>query len=138
MIEFIEMKKSDNEEILIKLLRSYLAEKKDRYSKYVSDISLACFENKKFIGGITGSIEFESCYIDLLAVDPDYRKRKLGKKLLEKAEISAKSKGCKIIILNTQDFQAKEFYLKQGYTVFGQIENVPFEGTIRYYLKKLI
>ncbi|MGL4336933.1 MAG: GNAT family N-acetyltransferase [Turicibacter sp.] len=138
MIEFIEMSKLENEENLIKILRAYLVEKTDRCSKYTSTISLACFENKKFIGGITGNIEFESCFIDLLAVDVDYRKMKLGAELLEKAEVAAKQKGCKTIVLNTQDFQAKEFYLKQGYIVFGEISDVPFEGTTRFYLKKLI
>ena len=33
------------------------------------------------------------------------------------------------------NFQAKEFYEKNGYSVFAEIENCP-PGTIDYYLKK--
>jgi len=41
------------------------------------------------------------------------------------------------IILDTFDFQAKDFYTKQGYEVFGILDNCP-EGHKRYYMKKNI
>ena len=62
-------------------------------------------------------------------------KKKLGSLLLEEVENDAKSKGAKLIHLDTFDFQAKEFYEKQGYIVFGILENCP-EKHYRYYLKK--
>ena len=40
--------------------------------------------------------------------------KKLGSLLLEEVENDAKSKGAKLIHLDTFDFQAKEFYEKQG------------------------
>ena len=46
-------------------------------------------------------------------------------------------KGAKLIHLDTFDFQAKEFYEKQGYIVFGILENCP-EKHYRYYLKKVL
>lgn len=39
------------------------------------------------------------------------------------------------IIAGIIDFQAKEFYEKQGYEVFGQLDNCPRNHT-RYYVKK--
>ena len=39
--------------------------------------------------------------------------------------------------LKTFDFQAKEFYLKHGYEVFGVLEDCPADHQ-RYYLKKKI
>ena len=56
---------------------------------------------------------------------------------LEEVENDAKSKGAKLIHLDTFDFQAKEFYEKQGYIVFGILENCP-EKHYRYYLKKVL
>ena len=61
--------------------------------------------------------------------------KNLGSLLLEEVENDAKSKGAKLIHLDTFDFQAKEFYEKQGYIVFGILENCP-EKHYRYYLKK--
>ena len=76
-------------------------------------------------------------YVDTLWVDETYRGKGLGAKLLEEVEITAKEKGCYLIHLDTFDFQAKEFYEKQGYEVFGVLDNCPTEHC-RYYLKKNI
>lgn len=74
-------------------------------------------------------------YVDTLWVDETYRGKGLGAKLLEEVEKTAKEKGCYLIHLDTFDFQAKEFYEKQGYEVFGVLDNCPTEHC-RYYLKK--
>ena len=76
-------------------------------------------------------------YIDTLCVDEAYRGKGLGAKLLAEVESAAKEKGCYLIHLDTFDFQAKEFYEKQGYEVFGVLEDCPKEHS-RYYLKKVL
>jgi hypothetical protein len=55
--------------------------------------------------------------------------------LLQKVEDQAKSFGSKLLHLDTFDFQARDFYLKQGYEIFGTLENCP-EGHNRYYFQK--
>lgn len=74
-------------------------------------------------------------YIDILWVSEQYRKQGLGSILLKSVEQTAKEKGCYLVHLDTFDFQAKEFYEKYGYTLFGTIEDCP-KGHCRYYLKK--
>ena len=74
-------------------------------------------------------------YIDSLWVDSKYRGNGLGARLLAEIEKTAKAKGCYLIHLDTFDFQAKEFYEKQGYAVFGVLENCP-KGHCRYYFTK--
>ena len=74
-------------------------------------------------------------YIETLWVDESHRGQGLGAKLLAEVENTAKEKGCYLIHLDTFDFQAKEFYEKQGYVVFGVLEDCP-KGHCRYYLKK--
>ena len=74
-------------------------------------------------------------YIDVLWVDENYRKEGYGSLLLKEVERLAIEKGGKLVHLDTFDFQAKDFYLKHGYQVFGELKNCP-EGHIRYYMTK--
>lgn len=74
-------------------------------------------------------------YIDSLWVDIKYRGNGLGARLLAEIEKTAKAKGCYLIHLDTFDFQAKEFYDKQGYELFGVLEDCP-KGHCRYYFTK--
>ena len=95
-------------------------------------------ENKEIIAGISGKIYCWNCvYVDQLWVDEKYRKEGLGRSLLEDVENLSNEKGCHLIHLDTFDFQAKDFYLRNGYEVFGVLEDCPKEHK-RYYLKKNI
>ena len=49
----------------------------------------------------------------------------------------AKEGNCSLMHLDPFDFQAKEFYEKNGFEVFGILENCP-PGHTRYYMKKEI
>lgn len=89
-------------------------------------------------GGILGKMYCWNClYIDTLWIKEEYRKYGLGSKLLKEVERLAKEKGCYLIHLDTFDFQAKDFYIKHGYEVFGVLDDCP-EGHKRYFLKKNI
>ena len=93
-------------------------------------------ENDKIIAGCLAKMYcWNILYIDILWVDKDYRGLGLGTKLLKHIEETATAKGCTLIHLDTFDFQAKSFYEKLGYTVFGVLDNCP-ENHCRYYLKK--
>lgn len=74
-------------------------------------------------------------YIDILWVDEKYRKSGLGTRLLNEIEAVALEEKCSLIHLDTFDFQAKDFYIKNGYEIFGVLEDCPKEHC-RYYLKK--
>lgn len=76
-------------------------------------------------------------HIDALWVNEKYQKRGLGSRLLKEVEAVAAENGCTLAHLSTFDFQAKDFYIKHGYEVFGTLENSP-ERHCRYYLKKKI
>lgn len=95
-------------------------------------------DNGNIIAGCVAKMYcWNVAYIDTLWVDETYRGKGLGAKLLAEIEKAAKEKGCYLIHLDTFDFQAKEFYEKQGYKVFGVLEDCP-KGHCRYYLKKVI
>lgn len=95
-------------------------------------------DNGNVIAGILGVLYCWNClYIDVLWVDEEYRNSDLGSKLLQDVEEEAKSKGSKLVHLDTFDFQAKEFYIKQGYSVFGELDNCP-EDHKRYFMSKTL
>jgi GNAT superfamily N-acetyltransferase len=74
-------------------------------------------------------------YVDVLFVEKNHRGEQLGSLLLNKVEAEAKAIGVSLSHLDTFDWQAKEFYLKHGYEVFGVLDDCP-KGHKRYYLKK--
>lgn len=94
--------------------------------------------NGDIIAGINSVLYCWNClYIDVLWVKEDFRKDGYGSTLLKEVERVAKEKGCKLVHLDTFDFQAKDFYLKHGYEIFGILEDCPSEHK-RYYMKKNI
>ena len=76
-------------------------------------------------------------YIDALWVKEEYRNTKIGSQLLTEIEETAKEYDCHMVHLDTFDFQAKDFYIKQGYDIYGVLDDCP-EGHKRYYMKKSI
>jgi GNAT superfamily N-acetyltransferase len=85
-------------------------------------------------GGIVGEICWNWLEVHYLFVDEELRHLGYGTKLLSEAERIAKAKKCDFIKLDTLSFQALDFYLKQGFEVYGTIANAG--GFTHYYLKK--
>ena len=77
----------------------------------------------------------EVLYVNVLFVDAHYRGQRIGSLLLDKVESEAKAMGGILVHLDTFDFQAKDFYIKKGYEIFGILEDCP-KGHNRYYMKK--
>ncbi len=99
------------------------------YKKIVND------EGEIIAGCLAKMYCWNVIYVDILWIDEAYRKQGLGSKLLKEIERIAVEENCTLIHLDTFDFQAKDFYIKHGYEVFGVLEDCPKEHC-RYYLKK--
>lgn len=94
--------------------------------------------NGEIVAGILSKMYCWNClYIDTLWVKQDYRNEGLGSKLLKEVEKMAIENGCHLIHLDTFDFQAKDFYLKHGFQIFGTLDECP-QGHKRYFMKKTI
>ena len=90
-------------------------------------------ENGLLLGGIQAyRVNWGILHIELLYVDGSHRGRGIASSLLAHVEKIAKDHQCYLAHLSTFDFQAKDFYIKQGYVVFGILENAP-KGHCRYY-----
>lgn len=93
-------------------------------------------EKGELLGGIQAyRVNWGILHVELIYVFESYRHHGIASKLLKHVEQIAKQHKCHIAHLDTFDFQAKDFYLKHGYSVFGVLENAPKDHT-RYYMKK--
>lgn len=89
----------------------------------------------KMVGGLVGLMGWKWLHVDLLWVDDAHRRMGVGTHLLRAAEREASSRGMRHVDLDTFDFQAKPFYEREGYTVFGILEGYP-PGHTRYFMRK--
>lgn len=90
-------------------------------------------EESDFIGGISGNVYWNGLEINTIWVEDRYRGKGVGYSLLMEAEKYAKGNGAVVSFLKTVD--AKEFYEKNGYQVYGLLEDRPI-GTVLYHMKK--
>lgn len=99
-----------------------------------------CIKDEKgeIIGGILAcSALWQVLSIDTLWVKEEFRNQGIAKQLLSAVEDKARSMGCHIAYLSTYDFQAKDFYLKNGYEIFGILEDCPKDHRLYHLSKKL-
>ena len=97
-----------------------------------------CIKDEKgdVIGGILACLALWNILsIDTLWVKKEFRNKGVAKQLLSLVESEARNMGCHIVYLSTYDFQAKDFYLKNGYEIFGVLEDCP-KGHRLYHLSK--
>lgn len=100
------------------------------------EISFSVYDEKIYVGGIVAKKTGNRCHISLLAVSDNYRKKGLGQGLVKKVEAQAIKSDCLYVTVNTQEYQGLGFYQQLGFSVFGELENCPFVGTTKYFLKK--
>ncbi|MFF3709500.1 GNAT family N-acetyltransferase [Streptomyces phaeochromogenes] len=87
-------------------------------------------------GGLIGHVWVTWLHVQYLWVDERHRGSGLGSRLLSRAEqLAHSSHGCVSARLETWDFQAPEFYKKQGYEVVCEIPDYP-PGITEYTLTK--
>lgn len=86
-------------------------------------------------GGLVGFLAWQWLSVDLLWVDQPLRGQGYGAALLAEAEAMAREAGCVAVRLDTYEFQARPFYERQGYSVYGELEGYP-AGTRTYLLTK--
>jgi GNAT superfamily N-acetyltransferase len=87
------------------------------------------------IGGLAGWSTFDWFFVVGLFVPEALRGQGMGRELMARAEIYAREQGLIGIWLDTFDFQARGFYEKLGYDVFGTLDDHPVGGK-RFFLKK--
>lgn len=94
-------------------------------------------EGLRVLGGLWGSTAYGWLSLELFFIPPDLRGVGLGTEVMRRAEEEARDRGCHRAWLDTFGFQARGFYERLGYTVFGQLDRYP-PGFSRYFMQKAL
>ena len=86
-------------------------------------------------GGLWGWSERGRFFVQLLFVPQRRRHQRLGTRLIARACDVARRRGCRTIWLDTFSFQARPFYERLGFSLFGTLADYPLGGA-RYFLVK--
>ncbi len=92
-------------------------------------------EQGAVVGGFYGTTYWQWLEIIALWVAPPLRSRGYARRLVLLAEEVAGTRGCHGAFVDTFSFQARGFYEKLGYEVFGSLPQFP-AGHERFYLRK--
>jgi GNAT superfamily N-acetyltransferase len=92
-------------------------------------------EDGNRVGGLWGKCAYDWLFVEFLAVPEEHRGENYGKALVEQADRIARANKCVGIWLDTYEFQARAFYEKLGFEVFGTLDDHPV-GQQRYFLRK--
>lgn len=94
-------------------------------------------ETGAVIGGLFGESFWGWLYIRDLWIHERTRRKGFGAKLMAAAEAEALKRGCRHVYLDTFTFQARPFYERLGYEVFGILEDYP-AGHKRIFMRKAL
>ena len=78
----------------------------------------------------------ENIHVKALVVDKEHQKKGLGASLLAELEEKATEAGVSSITLSTKSYQARDFYIKQGYEIYASLIDVPQKGITKYHFIK--
>ncbi len=133
LTEPAEPSPADRDAVLAPLRAYNIAQAGDPHIRPVAILVKA--ENGTTEGGLWGRIGYDWLFIELLGLPEALRGQGLGRNLMERAEAIARDAGCAGIWLDTYEFQARGFYEKLGYTLFGAMPDHPV-GQKRFFLMK--
>lgn len=125
-------------EIIYKGLKAFnkLSLPDDQPAKYVSFL-LKEPETTRTLGGLLTKVSANWMHIDLIFIPEQFRGEDWGSKLMQAAEAHALSLKLTGMWLKTYSFQARGFYEKLGYSVFGELKDFP-PGSTNVFLNKYL
>ena len=82
-------------------------------------------EDGRLVAGLLGQTNHGWLHVGWLWVSEELRQQKIGTELMRRAEAEALERECHHAHLTTLDFQARGFYERLGYTVFGVLDDYP-------------
>lgn len=92
-------------------------------------------EKNAVVGGAVGVVVWDWLVVDLLWVAEELRGQGHGRHLISAVEKQAIALGCNRSRLDTFDFEAKDFYLKCGYHIYGALEGFP-HGHTQFHMQR--
>lgn len=100
-------------------------------------VSVSVRDGETIVGGAVGRLWHGWVYVDLFWVSEELRGHDIGTQVMDRLEEHAKALGARGVHLTTYSWQARPFYEKRGYGVFGQLSPYP-QGHTCYWLSKTL
>jgi len=98
---------------------------------------MTAYDADVLVGVLDGYLLFDWLTISRLWVAPANRGQDVGTRLMNDAEAWAAKNGASGLTLATYEYQARAFYEKLGFEVFGTLPNNP-AGFTRHFMRKTI
>lgn len=117
-----------------------LRQHNEAYVSAAGDSTFAVFlrdMNGVVIGGVLAKAGRGWLHINTLWVDPSVRGQGYGTQLMAATEAEARRRGCHSAYLDTFSFQARPFYERCRYEVFGTLDDFP-AGHQRFFMRKAL
>ena len=95
-------------------------------------------ETGTVVAGLHGWTWGGTGFIRTLWVREDLRRHGLGARLVARAEHEAVRRGCRVMHLDTHDYQAPGFYRRLGYEEIGTLPGWPDSGSTRVFFQKTL
>ena len=102
----------------------------------LQDYYLTREEDGQLIALLHAQQVMENIHVKALVVDKEHQKKGLGASLLAELEEKAVEAGVTSITLSTKSYQARDFYIKQGYEIYASLTDVPQKGITKYHFIK--
>ncbi len=100
-------------------------------------LSIKAPGSDEILGGLRAASYWGCLQISDVLVPEAARGQGLGSELMRLAEHEARARGCRHMWLTTYEFQARPFYERIGFEVFGRLEGMaPFFP--QYFMKKTL
>lgn len=99
------------------------------------NVSISVRDNGAICGGAVGRLWHGWVYVDLFWISEGLRGQDIGTRVMDELEAHARSLSARGVHLLTYSWQARPFYEKRGYAVFGELAPYP-EGHACYWLSK--
>jgi ribosomal protein S18 acetylase RimI-like enzyme len=94
-------------------------------------------ERGDVLGGLLGQLWGGWLQLTYLGISEAARGSGHGTRLMNEAEAYARSRGAIGATLETHSFQARSFYERLGYEVFGSLDGYP-PGHVKFFLRKAL
>ena len=105
----------------------------EHFEEFVAALKAPSGEVK---GGIYAIVWAEMLFIKWFWIHEACRRQGRGREVMAAAEAEGRRRGCTAVWLDTFEFQARPFYEKLGYELFGTLDYPA--GFKRYFLKKAL
>ncbi|PQO33068.1 GNAT family N-acetyltransferase [Blastopirellula marina] len=106
--------------------------------QFESPLLLVAKQQGQVVGGLIADQRLTWLRISIMAVDPQYRRRGIGRQLLTEAERWAKQHACRYLYVDTMQYQSPEFYQLAGFQIVGELPDWDSHGHTKFFLMKTI